>query len=392
MKVHVYSTKQDYSFTTLFDIWYAYQQYLSRDNDYTPDLELSFFQLNSNTQELDKSAVNIGWYHMPRSVDKISADKFDIVLFDNDHHGLEVCTQAIYDCVNQHDNCYMVFGSYLSNNHVYKNKIIYYPLQFVDRDSFTRPVYVQYFEKQHAKKINRKNRMIYINGHNRAHRKYFMDKLTEANLDQLDIKNEIQTTISETKESFFETVEDTAFREHVMTQYSHARRNGRDSQYYNKLVSMGINHKFGNKPPGYMLIDEYFTHSCVIFPETSWLNNQLFITEKIVKCFVAKAIPWPVGGANVNLLYNQLGFKTAWNLLPPELQIFDAELDHVKRTNLCLKAVEWIDQNMEILESDLAKTIVENNFDLYHTSMLDSNTAVDLENIINKAIERRMVT
>ena len=138
-----------------------------------------------------------------------------------------------------------------------------------------------------------------------------------------------------------------------------------------------------------MLIDEYFTYSCVIFPETSWLNNQLFLTEKVVKCFVAKTIPWPVSGANINLLYNNLGFKTAWNLLPRDLQIFDAEPDHVKRTNLCLKAIEWLNHNMEILESDLAKSIVKNNFELYHTSRLDSTTAVDLENIINKVINER---
>ena len=44
---------------------------------------------------------------------------------------------------------------------------------------------------------------------------------------------------------------------------------------------------------------------------------------------------------------------------------------------------------MEILESSLAKSIVKNNFELYYTSSLDSTTAVDLENIINKVINER---
>jgi hypothetical protein len=389
MKIRVFSKHDYYTMTTLFDIYYAYKQYQCRNHNYQPDLDIKFLPMSYFHQSSETDVVNIGWYHMPDSTDEISCDKFDLILFDNDHHHLEVCTQAIYNSINHNNNCYLVFGCYLPDNHAYKNKIIWHPQQFVDRDYYTRPMYPQYFEKQHNRNPNKNKKIIYINGHNRAHRQYFLDILNKHNLNNLKIKNSITSSVSETKECFFESKEDSEFRDHVMAVYPNAKRNEPDSVYYKNKISMGIDAKYGEKPPGYVFIDEYFEYSCVIFPESTWINNEILITEKIVKCFVAKTLPWPIGGANIHHLYNQLGFKTVYNLLPPEHQQFDRETDHVKRIDLCVRAIEWMTENMHVLETDLAKSIVNHNYELYHTSMLDLFGAQKLDDIINKVINER---
>ena len=389
MKIRVFSTHDFYTMTTLFDIYYAYKQYQNRNNSYQPDLDIKFLEMSSFYHASEVDAINIGWYHMPDCVDEISYDKFDLILFDNDHHHLEVCTEAIYHSVNHHNNCYLVFGCYLPDDHAYKHKIIWHPQQFVDRDYYTRPMYPQYFEKQNNRNPTRNKKIIYINGHNRAHRQYFLDILDKHNLSNLEIKNSITSHVSETKECFFQSKEDSDFLDHVMSIYPNAKRNEPDSVYYKNNISIGIDAKYGKTPPGYVLIDEYFEYSCVIFPETAWINNEIFITEKITKCFLAKTLPWPIGGANTNHLYNRLGFKTAYNLLPLEHQQFDSEIDHVKRTYLCVKAVQWLSENMHVLETDLAKSIVKHNYELYHVSALDVFGAQKLDALISEVIDER---
>jgi hypothetical protein len=123
----------------------------------------------------------------------------------------------------------------------------------------------------------------------------------------------------------------------------------------------GIDGKFGQWPPGYMLMPLYFEHSCVIFPESTWQNDELAITEKILKCFFAGAIPWPIGGSNLNHLYNHAGFQTAWNLLPAEHQAFDAERNHFRRYHAVVDAIKWLEKNPEVMYTEQARNMIALN-------------------------------
>lgn len=372
----------------LFDIYYAYKQYQSRNNGYIADIDIDF--IDSLDATPDPAALNIGWSYMPQTCAEIPYEKFDLILFDNDHHGLEVCTEAIYQSLDR-ENCYLVAGAYLLPTHNYEHKIIWFPQQFVDRDCFTRPLYPQYFEKIKSNNTSKSKGLMVINGQSRAHRQYFIDKLLGTQFHNLEIKNNWSDIISETRTCFFESNEDSIFRDLVMNHYEDARRNEtNNSAYYNSSMSIGFNGKFGLKAPGYVLIDEYFDHRCIIFPETSWINHQVFVTEKIIKCFVTNTVPWPIGGAGIHELYNKLGYQTAWNLLPDNFKQFDQEKDHNKRLDLCVAAIKWVDQNPQILNSKMAKKIVKDNYNLYHTDMLDQVGVVKLDQLlIGKWNERR---
>jgi hypothetical protein len=123
------------------------------------------------------------------------------------------------------------------------------------------------------------------------------------------------------------------------------------SQYYDNLIKTGIDNKFGEIPPGYFQLPLYYENSCVIFPESSWQNNELSVTEKSIKCFYAGSIPFPIGGANTNHLYNELGFYTAWNLLPDEFKQFDSMINHVERVSACVDAIKWLCDHPEVFET-----------------------------------------
>lgn len=119
-----------------------------------------------------------------------------------------------------------------------------------------------------------------------------------------------------------------------------------DTDYYNNSVECGINVKFGNIPPGYFLTDEYNQYKVIAFPESTWINDELSITEKSLKCFIFGNLPFPVGGRYLNTLYNRLGFITSWNFLPESLKEFDFIESHIERYDLMIESLKWLEKNI----------------------------------------------
>jgi hypothetical protein len=115
---------------------------------------------------------------------------------------------------------------------------------------------------------------------------------------------------------------------------------------------------------------EYNQHKVIAFPETSWVNDELSVTEKALKCFYAKCLPFPVAGRHINQLYNSIGFYTAWNLLPEELQQFDYEEDHQLRYAMMVESLKWINQN--VMQSTEFDNFVNHNYNEYLNNKLST--------------------
>jgi hypothetical protein len=151
-------------------------------------------------------------------------------------------------------------------------------------------------------------------------------------------------------------------------------------------VKLGIDQKFGTIPVGFFHLPLYFENYCVVFPETTWQNNELCITEKAIKCFYSECLPLPVGGSKVNQLYNKIGFYTAWNLLPVELQEFDNTVDHKLRYLQLSHAVKWLSDNPLVFVSDQYKEMVQQNKINFLTCDCGHLTVTDFNNIITRFI------
>lgn len=379
LKIHVYVPKyqgrNDFDSLKLFDFYYAYRQYLNASNNYQADVKITFSDVDSHRP----GCINIGWFYMPDQDIVPSADKFDLVFFDNGHHHLELCTETIFKNLCQHDNCYLVSGAYLDPSHKFFKKIIYFPIVMYTRDYMIRPFYPQFYDL-HNRVYDPKKQIVLINGTNRGNRQYLMDLLNNIKNDNLTIRSTLGGS-DHLQSSFFESDLDTQFREFVQSR----RRSNKITHvpYYEESPVVGIDQRYGLVPPGYFFIDEYYEYHSVIFPETSWLNNELMITEKMFKCCISGAIPWPVAGARINEFYNKLGYQTACNLLPEMLQ-YDQEQDHVKRYKQTAEAVAWSLSHPEIWNSDLAQDIRENNRKQFFSNTLDAECVTQLETILNE--------
>jgi len=134
----------------------------------------------------------------------------------------------------------------------------------------------------------------------------------------------------------------------------------------------------------------YYQNRCVIFPESSWINDQVTITEKALKCFFSLSLAWPIGGANTNLLYNEIGFETVWNLLPEQLRRYDSEHDHFQRTEGLVRAIKWVWEHPETLTGSQAQAIVQKNQTNFLANALNINYVDRFDRIINSFVKKGM--
>ena len=195
--------------------------------------------------------------------------------------------------------------------------------------------------------------------------------------------------IQEVPDSQWETNEDEAYKIYVNNLYQQRKIHTQENwnQYYNNSIIVGVGHKFGSIPPGYFHLPLYYENSCVVFPETSWQNNELCITEKSLKCFYAQSLPFPISGANVNQLYNQVGFYTAWNLLPDELKVFDSVADHEVRQRGSINAIRWLHNNPEVFNSLKFIEYTRQNKEQFLTCHCDSIAVQNFDNLMMKYLK-----
>lgn len=346
----------------ILDGWHAYQQHLQRDNNYVLDTN---YQLADNTSEFNKTDYNISillcYFKQAKQIDQKLLNQFDLILICNGGEPLSVGHPEVKELVENNCHVYVIANSLLTPDHKMYDKTIWFPSDVLNCQTYwTKYFYPQYFDLYYLDKLQQDKMFYFINGENRANRQFFMNICNELNLN-LPTKNVWSKTVVEVADSQWESTQDTEFKNFVNGLYTVVLIENSNNIYYNSSINVGIDNAFGKIAPGYFPLPLYFETYCVIFPESGWQNNELNITEKSLKCFYAGSLPFPIAGANVNQLYNQVGFYTAWNLLPKDMQKFDTILDHVTRYREIAKSIQWLKNNPEVFTSSLFKEMTNSN-------------------------------
>lgn len=358
----------------VFDRYYAYKQSVNRQT-YQTDITIEF-------GEPESGALNIAFVSMPNK-NFCNLSDYDFVFVENAGETLETVTPYIAE-VLKNSNVYFMCGAFLTDDHPLADKVIPYNhnIRFF-HDCITRGFYPQYYQRA-EQTFNPTKDILYINGANRTWRKYFIDLLAQQP-GLVDIRNSLGKEIRETHDCLFEDPYDCAFREFLKESYQPGLID--DYKYYSNSIKVGIDQKFGEVPPGYFLLDEYYQYHCIVFPESGWINNQQHATEKIYKCFVSGAIPFPVSGAKIHQIYNSHGYQTAWNLLPKELQKFDDELDHCVRYKQIIQAIEWLKNNSKIFSSSEANKLRQQNQINFYKNTIDMITVQRLDSVLKTSFK-----
>jgi hypothetical protein len=364
----------------IIDALYGYYQAQDPDNQSWIDFVFS--------QDHDPMAdLNIYLDYMPNEDRDLS--HYDAVIYSNGCEPLTVATKVIHDRLEA-NNVFLACNSYLSPTHPMADRVLWLPANvLICRDLWCRYFTLSFYEN-HAMKssVTRDKGLLLINGRLDSWRHHFATKIKNICPD-IEQRSTISTVIHETNDSFFESPEDLTFRETVNTLYENLIVRNASTTYYDNSVSLGIEGKFGIWPPGYFILPEYYAYRCVIFPESTWQNDEVAVTEKILKCFYAGCFPWPVGGCNINRMYNELGFRTAWNLLPDHLKIFDAEKDHMRRYDLMVDAMAWLSTNQHVMVEPQAQEMLQSNLINFLTCAPGISSIQKFDRIIRKLLEHK---
>lgn len=360
----------------MFDGLYAYRQ--SLDSEYKSDWNITI------TDTCQPADLNILFEYMPQEDTQV--DHYDLVFFCNDCEPLMDASRRMKELYSN-DNVYLITNSYLTSDHPLFDKVIWTPNQIsICKTYWTQKFYPHYYESKRHEALPRQPTLAYINGLNRTVRHYFSELLAES---KLEIDQRLTyPDIANTPHSQWESAADQEFRSWLEDKYYNQWSMSQHDNYtyYNNQTSIGIGQKFGETPPGYVILPMYYTNSCIAYPETGWQNNELTITEKTLKCFYAGSLPFVIGGSNLNKLLNDLGFATAWNLLPKEHQTFDQEENHKLRYHQIVSALEWLQDNLQVFESDEFIQLTNQNKSVLLESKFEYNPVVKLSSIIEKYI------
>lgn len=378
MKINVQSSRKDLVGLMIFDFlqaWHHNQQW-----DQGPGISW----IMTDPGDFREDHVNILYVDIhsdPFPEEQLAnADRYDLIFVDNHADPLVTSSHVAVEILEKYDHAYMVIDSYLHSDHKYSQRYIpVFQDHYAVKEYWLDTRYPTAYSTQRFQSIARDKDLIYINGANRTWRQFSVDVLQQG-LPNLEVMSNYNR-LTPTDDSFFESQEDSAFRRWVNNQYQ-AQGYQDQTRYYQEGIPLGSEGKFGKILPGYLLMPEYYQYQCIIFPESTWQNHELALTEKAWKCFFTGSIAMPLGGQYINQLYNELGLYTLWNLLPQEFQVYDAMPDHVQRYRAIADALKWVQQHNDILTSKQAQDLIQHNYRQCFSTVTHAKSSEMLYNIL----------
>lgn len=353
-KYNIVTDDFNYIDLQIFDKLHGYDLYL---NNYTYSLDIQI----SDTIDTSPNIINIRYLEFPMCIPR-DLDLYHLIFVGNSDESCERITPSIIEILKKYTNAYMISNSILTNKHKLYGRVI---VTTQDIDNWlqytTSRFYPLCYSTEKILKSKKDKNVLFINGANRTVREYFFEQIRNKNIPYLNTLNDDGVFPNVISEPFIEVSDkdDIDFVSFVNNKFNNDRI-PKKSSYYDNNVPIGQNGKLGTIPLGYFLFSEYFEYKCIAFPETSWTNYNLTLTEKALKCFSCGVIPFPIAGAEVNKIYNSIGYLTAHDLLPDTMK-FDSISNHQHRLTKAVDALEWLHLNPDVFNSDQAKKIIDQN-------------------------------
>ena len=352
-QISITSDRQDYFGQEIFDLLVAEWQWRS-DYQHTPDIQFSAPQHNT---------VNLLFLSMPDAVPS-NIDDYDLVILDNADEAFGRGTEVMYEILYRYQHSYLACNSVLHHSHPryqqLNSRLITTMLHWnYHRRTYIEPMFAP--SREYQSLLPLPGSMIYINGRNRSWRQYITG-LLEKNVPRLAHHDQLHNqSASETKFAWHEDSFDTDARIHFNDHYANNKLNLDPPEQRWPALPSGVNGRFGQVEFYDRFFTEFRQHSVIVYPESTWQNNVVSLNEKSLRCFLHQRWAMPFGGCNMHALFRDLGFETAWCLLPKELAKFDQCQSHMERWQQQCVALNWLLDHPQVFQSDFAQKTLLNN-------------------------------
>lgn len=344
--------------TQIWEYYYSYKQYKAFPN--TPNIDINFYDITQCNPGKFTSSINI--FHATIFDLGILRDtyfnEFDLVIIDNTFEHLMSMSTTMLNYCNTYDNCYIAVGGYIHPSNALYDKCITFPEDWANcRNWYVNPkTFVSYFMQSDVNTHNKSHKMIYIGGELRSWRKYISDQLDDC----IDIIQNSKT-ITRTLDAIASDTSTQQFIAYCNSLYG-VSNNEIPKNMFHERISFGLQERIaGEATVSYCVLDEYKTYKCVVYPETSLVNNEFFITEKTIKCMMLRVHFIFFAGCNAYELAKRVGVRSILELVPGGLD-FDTEINPIERYKKQIQSIKFLNNHPEIFESAEAKDILNENF------------------------------
>jgi len=336
------------------DIWeyyYSYKQSICYPNK--PPIEIIYEDIECFDAS-NNNVLHVGLDDL-KDFDFEYVNKYDLILFDNTVEHLCVGNTAALEIIKNNINVYFVVGSFVHPEYHLFEKCITMPDDWMScRNWYTNPkVFLSYGASVNNKK---NNKMIYIGGELRTYRKHIIDLVREIGIPILQNSNDITLTT----DGGNGTHHDRSFAEECNTDYHFKSESV--NKFYERIHFGLPQRKTGEATISYFILPEYQTYSCIVYAESCFINDTIFLTEKTFKCIVSKTHFVFFAGRNTYKLLNDYGLRSILELVPNGLA-FDCIENHKERFKEQIKSLDYLQQHPEIFISDDAVEILNSNYE-----------------------------
>lgn len=357
--INVYSFSGDDYAAQLWEYYYAHKQHIMYPNP--PDISISFQKIDKN---IDKKLFNV--LHVQHvDVSKLSdteCDLYDVIIVDNSIENLSVGNNESLTFIKNNDNVYFLVGSFVHSEYHLYDKCISLPRDWLNcRNWYTNPkVFVSYgVESSKA----RTNKMVFIGGALRSYRKFLIDELEHTGIDFLQNSLKLECTNDTINGDDF----DQQFVDYCNEIYNVGGVTTSEINIFYNVLRFGIPSKpAGQTSISYIVMPEYKEYKCVLYPESSFINHEVYPTEKTWKCVVSKTHWIMFAGKHSYQLMADMGIRSILELTPNGIK-FDSIDNHVSRFREMSKSIKYLNNNPEIFDTQEAHDILNTNYEGFLT-------------------------
>jgi|15BtaG_2_1085339.scaffolds.fasta_scaffold00787_4 hypothetical protein len=347
--------------TQIWEYFYAYYQYQSYPND--TDININFLSdKNFNEINFSNDALNIVHFSMNdfKYTLRYDLNKFDVVIFDNMFEHLMVSDPDIIKYVLQHDNAYLSVGSYVSNEHHMFEKFIPFQMDIVNcRDWYTNPKVFSSYSFNHIN--DKKNNLIYIGAELRSWRKFIIDNLTK----NININvHQVPQTVVCTRDTNLGDSYTQNFIEYCNNKYQVTGVEEVENPLYKELIYGHKDRPAGKSLMSAWIIPEFINSKCVVYAESSFVNDEICLTEKTIKCIMTKTHWIFFAGSNAYKLLKEFGLRSVLELIPGGLE-FDCIKNPKERFKKQISLIKYLSEHPEIFDTPEAQNIVNSNYEIF---------------------------
>jgi len=370
--------------TQIWEYFYSYKQSQSYPN--SPSIDIDFIELElQNLTKLPTNALNILQLGMPslyssNILEEIEHLEFDLILLDNMFENLGVASDELLTQVRKRKNTFMIVGSFVHPEHHLYDKCITLSEDWLTcRELYTNPkVFVSY---DIVNSNTKPNNLLYIGGELRTYRKFIIDLMHTNSIPVMQNTHNIVST----KNTILGSQDDQEFAD-VCNELYNVISVHEDNKFYNE-IGIGLPCRpfgKGQTTISYLLMPEYNTYKCILYSEASFINNEVFPTEKTWKCVISNAHWIMFAGRNAYKLMADFGIHSILELTPGGID-FDNIINHADRFKKQIESVKYLDEHPEIFDTDEASEILELNYNEFLTG---NKFMMPLMNKLNKILEK----